>query len=360
MKLDDFKEIYEFDSGLTAKSIEYLPKQIKQLLEDEKNIDLKIDCKNINKIVVNGMGGSNLGSRIIQSVFKDKLSIPIIIEPGYIVPKYVNENTLYIISSYSGGTEEPLSTYEEVKSRNAKILTITSKEQNNKLASLMKKENIPGYIFDPQNNPSNQPRLGVGYSIFGIIFMLRKIGFLDISDKEITDIIENLENRNNLLTPEIETEKNIAKQIARSIYNKQIILVGAEFLEGNLHTLRNQFFENSKNFAVYFSLPELNHYLLEGLSYPVDNKENLTFLFINSEFYTPRVLKRNELTKQVVKKNGIALTNYNLTSNTKPEQSFELLQIGAWITFYLSLLNDTDASLIPWVDWFKEELIACE
>ncbi len=355
MELDNYQKIYEFDTGLMAKSIESLPIQIEQLLNEE-NINIKINHEKIDKIVVNGMGGSNLGSRIIQSVFKEKLSVPLIIEPGYIVPKYVNKNTLYIISSYSGNTEEPLSVYEEVKSRNAQILIITSKEDDNKLLDLMKKNNLSGYIFDARNNPSNQPRLGVGYSIFGIIFMLKKIGFLTVKDKEIKSIIEILKTNNNNLKPEIETNTNIAKQIAKSIYNKKIILIGAEFLEGNLHTLRNQFCENSKNIALYFILPELNHYLLEGLSYPKNNKEDLVFLFIDSILYTQRVQKRSQLTKQVVKKNNIKVINHNLTSDTKLKQSFETLQLGAWITFYLSLLHNTDASLIPWVDWFKKEL----
>lgn len=357
MKLNNFEEIYKFDTGLVAESIESLPKQIKQLLDQEDEINININHKIVNKIVVNGMGGSNLGSRIIQSVFKEQLSVPIIIEAGYIVPEYVDENTLYIMSSYSGNTEEVLSVYEKVKSKKAQILIITSQHDNNGLINLMEKDKIAGYVFNPENNPSNQPRLGVGYSIFGIIFMLRKTKLINIDNQEIENIIDNLTKNNNYLEVKINTEQNKAKQIAELLYNKKIVLIGSEFLEGNLHTTRNQFFENSKNFTVYFSLPELNHYLLEGLSFPQNNKEDLIFLFIDSKLYSPEITKRSQLTKQVVEKNGIKVISHNLTSDTKLEQSFEMLQIMAWTTFYLSLSNDTNPSLIPWVDWFKKELL---
>jgi len=356
MKLNNSEEIYKFDTGLVAKSIEALPKQIKQLLNQENEIDIKINHKIVNKIVVNGMGGSNLGSRIIKSVFKNQLSVPIIIEPGYVVPEYVDENTLYIMSSYSGNTEEVLSVYDKVKEKKAQILIITAKSDDNGLINLMKQDDISGYIFDPQNNPSNQPRLGVGYSIFGIIFMLKKTGLINIENQEIKDIINNLNENNNYLKAETNTEQNKAKQIAELLYNKKIVLIGSEFLEGNLHTARNQFFENSKNFTVYFSLPELNHYLLEGLSFPENNPKDLIFLFIDSKFYSPAISKRSKLTKQVIEKNGIKTISHNLTSDTKLEQSFEMLQLMAWITFYLSVLNNTNPSLIPWVDWFKKEL----
>jgi len=79
-------------------------------------------------------------------------------------------------------------------------------------------------------------------------------------------------------------------------------LVGGEFLEGNLHALRNQFCENSKNFASYLVLPDMNHYSIEGLKNPAGNQKNLIFVFLESDLYHPRVKKRLALTKEIVKK----------------------------------------------------------
>jgi glucose/mannose-6-phosphate isomerase len=92
------------------------------------------------------------------------------------------------------------------------------------------------------------------------------------------------------------------------------------------------------------------------LANPKGNKDNLTFFFIDSEFYHPRVQKRSDLTKQVVKKNKIDYIEHKLTGSSKFEQAFEMLQLGSWVTFYSAMLNNVNPVEIPWVDWFKKEL----
>ncbi len=344
------------DPGLVAESIGLLPEQIRQVREDAPLVRIPEGHTQVRKIVLNGMGGSNLGGRIIKACLADKLKAPLDIVPGYEVPGYVDRKTLYIISSYSGNTEEPLSVYEKVKKSGAKIMGITSSHEKNKLEKLMIKDNIPGFIFKPLHNPSEQPRIGLGYSIFGLLILLEKAGLLNLDEKEAESIIKKLRDDNFIFRPESESQKNPAKKIAQELKGKIPILVGAEFLEGNLHTLRNQFCENSKNFADYLSLPELNHYLLESLSHPVANKKNLVFLFLDSDKYHPRVQKRSELTKQVAKKNGIKVLDYKTEKGSRLNQCARVLQFGSWLSFYLGILNNVNPSQIPWVDWFKKEL----
>jgi glucose/mannose-6-phosphate isomerase len=126
MNLNNFEKIYKQDSGLVALSMKGLSKQVEQVKEDAKLIKITDGYKNINKVVVNGMGGSNLGARMIESCFKEELGVPLIIEPGYHVPGFVDDRTLYLLSSYSGNTEEPLSVYNKVVEKGAKIMGITS------------------------------------------------------------------------------------------------------------------------------------------------------------------------------------------------------------------------------------------
>ena len=188
MQLNNLKQLKRLDKGKVGESISLLPNQVKQVLDDTRLIKIP-DSSKVSEIVVNGMGGSNLGAGIIKAVFSKELSVPLSIVPGYNVPKSVNKNTLYIISSYSGSTEEPLSAYSRAKKQGARIMAITSDNPKSKLARLMKKDNISGYIFKPIYNPSNQPRLGLGYSIFGMIIMLNKAGLLRIKTEEIKKLV---------------------------------------------------------------------------------------------------------------------------------------------------------------------------
>lgn len=353
----DNQIIYKNNSNaLAAKSVESLANQLRQVLEDSFLIKLPQDYSKVSNLVVNGMGGSNLGARIIKAIFSDQIKDPFLIEPGYNVPDFVDKNTLYLLSSYSGNTEEVLSVYQEVKRRKAKIIIITSDEKNNKLLKLILKDDIPGYIFKPTFNPSRQPRLGQGYMILGTAILLAKIGLFNLKIEEIKNIIANLEIHDRELRPIVKEKLNLAKQISRQLYNKHPVIITAEFLTGNGHTLRNQLCENSKNFASFLTLPELNHYAMEGLANPVNNSQNLVFLFFDSVFYHQRVQKRSKITKQIIKKNKIAVIEYILQGKSKFEQSLEMLQIGTWISYYLGILNQVDLIKIQWVDLFKEKL----
>lgn len=354
-KLDNQKIYKKLDTCQVAKSIELLPEQVRQVLYEARLVKIPYDYSKVTQVVVNGMGASNLGAEIFRSVFADKVKVPITVTPGYSVPASVDKNTLYLISSYSGNTEEPLSVYKEVKKRGAKIMAIASQGKN-KLAQLILKDNIPGYIFNPENNPSAQPRLGLGYGIFGATVLLAKSGLLEIKPKQIDDIIASLELWGHEFMSSVPVEANVAKQIANEIYGKQVVLVGAEFLEGNLKALRNQINENGKNFGCYLTLPELNHYSMESLGNPKSNKKDLVFFFVDSELYHPRIQKRSDLTKQVIEKNKIKVVSHKLSADNKLAQSFEMLQLGTWVSFYLSMLNGVRPSDIPWVDWFKKKL----
>ncbi len=356
MGLLDREKIYKkFDTGFVAQSIEKLPDQISQVASETGLIKVPLEYGKISQIVINGMGGSNVGAGIIKSVFAGELKVPINITPGYQVPAYVDKNTLYLLSSYSGNTEEPLSVLGEVKKKKAKILAITANPEGT-LARLAKRNSIPAYITSPRHNPSGRPNYGIGYSITGMLSLLAKIKLFEFNHSEIRKIIADLRKKNKILKSSANTRKNPAKQIAQKLSGKKIIVVAAEFLTGNLRVLRNQLCENGKNFASYLTIPELNHYAMEGLSHPLSNQENLVFLFLDSSFYHPRIKKRSSLTKDVVRKNKIKYVEYKLKGSSKLEQSFELLQLGSWISYYLAILNKENPSKISWVDYFKKKL----
>ena len=75
---------------------------------------------NVKNIVVSGMGGS--ASAVSSSAVR---ATPTPIRYILTIPGYVNADSLVLLSSYSGTTEETLAAAEQAKSR-AKIAVITS------------------------------------------------------------------------------------------------------------------------------------------------------------------------------------------------------------------------------------------
>ncbi|HUC96749.1 MAG TPA: SIS domain-containing protein, partial [Candidatus Saccharimonadales bacterium] len=84
------------------------------------------DNRPIKNIVVAGMGGSALAALSIKSWLKFELNDSFEIVRTYDLPVYVGRDTLVIVSSYSGNTEETLSCLDQAESKGAQVAIITS------------------------------------------------------------------------------------------------------------------------------------------------------------------------------------------------------------------------------------------
>lgn len=340
--------IHQFDVSNMLGSIDMLAKQIDQAWSAAGTITIPTDYKNINKIVVFGMGGSALGADIVQHVFADQLNVPLLIERDYHIPTYVDSNTLVVLSSYSGTTEETLTVAKDILARTQKILVITT---GGGLKDFHEHNHLSAYIIEPTYNPCNQPRIAVGYAVVGLIRLLSTIGLITVTDQQIEDVIHYLDGNRELL-------RDLALETVQAMSGKMPMYVGSDFLLGNLHALSNQTNENGKNFGAYFAIPELNHHLMEGLGNPKTGLQYLQFVLIESNFYHPRVLKRFQVMKQILEKQQLGSSSFIATAPTKLQQSFEVLQWGSYVSFYLAIVNQIDPSPIPWVDYFKHALKA--
>ncbi|MFH2019317.1 MAG: bifunctional phosphoglucose/phosphomannose isomerase [bacterium] len=350
--LDNRSEIKKIDKSNVLGSIEALPDQIQDAWDNTKSITFPASYSSYKNVVVSGMGGSALGSYVIKNLFKDELKIPFEVVSHYSLPSYVDSDTLVLLSSYSGTTEETLSCADSAKEKQAKIMVITS---GGKLAELAKENNWPLYLINPKFNPSGQPRMAIGYALFGQLALFTKLGLLNIKDEQVKTLVSGLRNLSPKLTVEA-VENNTAKFLAYSAFDKLIVLSGAEHLIGAVHVTNNQLNENAKTLTAEWHLPELNHHFMEGLSHPKIISDLTIFLLYNSHLYSPALTKRVEITKQLIEKMGHQVEVIQATAPTKLEQVCEVIMLGAYFNFYLAMLYGVDPAPIPNVDWFKAQM----
>ena len=329
------------------KSIELLGEQIKQSYQEAVKMRLSKGYRQVDQAVTCGMGGSQLPVDFVKSLFAGDLKMPIEQVKDYSLPALVNNKTLVILLSYSGTTEEVLNCFKGARKKKAKILIITSGGQ---LAKLADKHNLPAYIFEPINNPSGQPRMGTGYLIGSLLAILKKIGKLDLTEAKVREFYQAAEKG----FKDYSCQASL-KTLAKQLKNKIPVVVTAEHLQGNAHIMANQIQESAKQTTLYFSLPELNHHLMEGLTYPASNQKNLFFLFFNSVSYHKRNQKRFRITEQVIAKQKIAFKHFEL-KGSMVEQSARLLALGSLLSFYLAGVNQVDPNQIAWVNFFKSEM----
>lgn len=344
MDVNNLEEIKKLDPKDVYGSTNLFVAQCKQIHDIVSSFEFKQDYSAVKNVVISGMGGSAYGGYVAANLLKAGLKVPLVSNNDYTLPSYVDENTLVFVTSYSGSTEETLASFEEANLKGAKVVGLSA---GGKLAENVRAKGYDMVVFDPINNPSGQPRLGTGYIVLGTLEILSKIGLASLSSSEINEAISQVEN----LKGEIEGS---AKSDSLTVKGNIPLLIAAEHLSGNTYIMRNQFNETAKSFASFHNLPELNHHLLEGLKNPEGRK--LIGVFFESGFYCEKVGKRLGLTKQVFEKNNTPVVSYPLKTTSKLSQSLELLMYGSYITFYLAIAYNLDPSLIPWVDWFKEQL----
>lgn len=323
-------------------SIKLLPQQIRQTWEDTEKLEFNQEYKNLEQIVISGMGGSIYNYYFLESVFKDELNKPLIKVNNYGLPTFVNEKTLFIASSYSGTTEEVIFNLKQALNKKAKCVVFSA---GGGLLEIAKTEKIPYYHFEPKYNPSGQPRMGQGYMLFGALGILANLGYL----KRSVDL--TFLNEIGKLTDKLH---GYAKELANKLLNQELFFVAADHLSGNAHILRNQTNETAKLYANYNLVPELNHHLMEGLKHP-DNR-NRIFVFLNSQLYQKRNQQRLNLTKEVIKKNGYQVLEFAPFGNSKLAQFVEVLIWGGYLTYELGKSYQEDPNQIPWVDYFKNKL----
>ncbi|MCK4313050.1 MAG: SIS domain-containing protein, partial [Candidatus Cloacimonetes bacterium] len=117
----------QFDSDDMYHKIINLPEQIlKSYFEPKIHNPLnfsKLELKNIDKVIICGMGGSAISGDIAKVAFGTKLPFEVV--KDYKIP-FLNENTLVIILSYSGNTEETVTCLQQSISKTEFVGAITS------------------------------------------------------------------------------------------------------------------------------------------------------------------------------------------------------------------------------------------
>lgn len=354
ISLDDEQAVLaEQGDDKVIRSVNAFPDQFRQAFTESQKVVFPGDYKKVNKIVVCGMGGSRFTPFIVKELFKKYLKVPYILNDDYQLPGFVDANTLVILSSYSGTTEEVIENAKQALAAGAKVTTVT---EGGKIAEMLTEKGLPFYRFSPVNNPSGQPRIGFGYMVGGHIGLLFSLNFLNF-DKSVVDAALNrlpeLLKKFSLAEPK---SSNPAKQLAEKLYGKYPYYIVAEFLIGVGNAIANQTNETAKSISSFRVIPELNHHMMEGLKFPEVLKQVGLFVLFYSKLYSPQIQKRFTITKDVVEQNGLQAVWYELTGQTEIDQAFEVMGLGSFATMYLAALYGQNPAAIPYVDYFKAKL----
>lgn len=313
---------------------------LREAIEIANNTSLTSCTKEIRNVLICGLGGSGIGGTIVSDIISPKVDIPITATKDYSIPNFVNEHTLVIANSYSGNTEETLYALEKCQAKGAEIAVITS---GGKLKALAE-ENKYNKIIIPGNQP---PRAMFGYAFTELFFMLNHYGIIDDSFKsDFTKAIE-------LLDTEKSDIQEQAMSLAKKMYKQTPVIYVANGFEGVAVRFRQQINENSKMLCWHHVVPEMNHNELLGWR---TNVTDLAVVYFRNKSDYDRNQIRMDINKKVISEYTDNISEIWSKGDSLIENSLYHINLGDWVSWYLSEMNNVDAIEIDVIDFLKGEL----
>ncbi len=326
---------------MMKKLVETFPEQLAEALEIGRSANIRMGEHPIHNVFIAGMGGSGIGGNFVEAIAREECPVPISVGKGYDIPKYVNENTLCITSSYSGNTEETLSAFEQMLKTGAKIVCVSS---GGKLIEMAKKNKLD-FIQLPGGKPS--PRACLGYSFVQQLWILRKLNL--ISETSLLGVSESIK----LLQNQQEDIKSRARKIAESLKDKIPVIYTSDKFEPVALRFRQQLNENAKMLAWHQVVPEMNHNELVGWQ-TKDNRLAVIWLRDDHEF--GRTAVRMVITKEIVAKYAVPVLEIFSKGKSFVDRAMYLVHLVDWASVYLAELRGVDVMEIKVIDFLKREL----
>jgi glucose/mannose-6-phosphate isomerase len=323
------------------KMIARFPAQLAEALEIAQTITLKKHTSPLRTVFISGLGGSGIGGGFVQDFVRSHCKLPVVVSKGYQAPAWVNKHTLAICSSYSGNTEETLSTLEQLHGTGAKIVCIAS---GGKLIELAKKH---GYDYVQVPGGWSSPRACLGYSVVAQLGVFRAAKLIP------GKLLSNVGSAQKLLTRDQASIQKHARKIAGFLLGKTPVLYTADHAEAVAVRWRQQINENAKMLCWHHVIPEMNHNELVGWR---DQRPDVAVIWLRNHDDYPRTAIRTDINKDIVE--HYTQTSIEVFSKGKSqiEKALWLVHLGDWVSVYLAELRNVDPVEIKVIDFLKGEL----
>ncbi|MGC4057798.1 MAG: bifunctional phosphoglucose/phosphomannose isomerase [Chitinophagaceae bacterium] len=291
-------------------------------------------------VILTGLGGSGIAGSIVQNYVFDKIKIPFVVNKDYFLPAFVGKESLVIVSSYSGNTEETIAALETAIKARATVVCITS---GGKVAELAAKKGID-CIELPGGMP---PRSCIGYSMIQVLRTFEHFGLCKgVLAKDVPAAIE-------LLDKEEKDIRRKAKTIAAKLLGKLPIIYAASDYEGMAVRFRQQLNENSKILTWHHAIPEMNHNELVGWR---DKDPNKVVILLRNETDYDRVQTRMEINKKIFKQYTPNIIEIQSKGASYFERVFYLIHLTDYVSTELAKLREVDATEVAVIDFLKGSL----
>ena len=299
------------------------------------------------RVVVAGVGGSAIGADIVAALAMTRSSVPVQVLRGYESPP-LDSGTLLVASSFSGWTRETLAAVTSAGAEAATRMVITS---GGVLAALAAERDWPAfrYTFD------GPPRSALGWGTFALLAILARLGVLATPADEVATAVGELRQRRGDWGIDATAPANLAKQLARVLAGRAVLVIGAAALEAAARRWAGQLNENAKQWALWAALPEANHNLIIALEgHPAAEQPHVVLLDALALHAQDR--DHVALTAETLAEAGVPCEVVTLQSSTLLGALIEACHLADWVSLYAAVLNGVDPMSVEALARFKSRL----
>ncbi|HEX6656230.1 MAG TPA: bifunctional phosphoglucose/phosphomannose isomerase [Candidatus Limnocylindria bacterium] len=346
--LDDPAVIKRIDTSDMLGKVRELPRQLALARRVAGSVELDQRHRDVDAVLVLGMGGSAIGAELVAGIAGDRLRVPLVLHRDYGLPAWAGERTLVIAASHSGDTVETLSGVAEARRRGLPLVVAST---GGALGRQAESDGTP-YLHYEQ---PGQPRAAIGFGLGLIHELLVRAELLGDPDPygPAVEALEAMLERN---APSIETDANPAKQLAWAMFGRIPIIFGAGALTAVAHRWKTQMNENAKAWAMVEPMPEANHNAIEGTLNPRELSDALYVVEIREPGEPEHIAARYRVVEELLGERATNRSVYWVDGASALARTLDAVAMGDLVSVYLAILYQTDPTPVTLLAMLKERL----
>ena len=334
----DLEDLEKIDSKKIFKVYDKWPDIAKESYEQEF---LKPEFKDIDHIVFAGMGGSGTIGDVFSSVLS-KNDIHTSVVKGYLLPKTVDENTLVVVTSVSGNTQESLTILQNSKNNKAKFIALSS-------GGMIKQYAMKNGVNYQEIKMEHSPRASFSKYIFTTLKILELV--IPVKKSDISDAISKMEIMQKNISSNNLNEENVALNLA-----KWMTGIPALYYPGGLESaairFKNSLQENSKLHVITEEVMEACHNGIVSW----ERKSNIQPILIQGSDDYFKTKERWELLKEFFNSKQIDYKEIFSVNGNIISKITNLIYLLDYASIYHSVISGIDPSPVSAIDFIKERL----
>ncbi len=334
----DLEELEKIDSKKMFKVYDIWPDISRESYEQEFS---KPEFNDIDHIVFAGMGGSGTIGDVFSSILS-KNDIHTSVVKGYLLPKTVDENTLVVVTSVSGNTQEPLMVLKNSKNSKAKFIAFSS-------GGMIKKYALKNEINYQEIKMEHSPRVSFPKYVFSMLRTLESV--IPVKKSDVLDTISKMEIvRKNIFSNNL-NENNTALNLAKWITGTPVLYYPWG-LESAAIRFKNSLQENSKLHVMAEDIIEVCH---NGVVSWEKDSIMQPILIQGHDDYS-KTKERSKILKEFFNSKQIEYKEISSVKGSIISKIMNLIYLFDYVSVYHSVISGIDPSPVSAIDFIKERL----